>query len=48
MKKQIESYYIDMNGMLHTFIGDDEHISVIDVHTDERAKEVIVQLNLEL
>jgi len=48
MKQKIDSYYIDMNGTLHTFIGENEHISVRGVDTDERAQEVIAQLNIEL
>lgn len=40
----ITSYYIDENNVLHTFVGDMEHITISDVDSDERAKELIFEL----
>ena len=48
MKQKIDSYHIDIDGTLHTFIGESKHTSVRGVDTDERAQEVIAQLNIEL
>jgi len=48
MKPIIDSYYIDMNDVLHTFINESAHVTITGVKTDEQAKEVIEELNLEL
>ena len=42
---KITSYYIDDNNVLHTYIGDFKHITLLDVKSDIRANELIDELN---
>jgi hypothetical protein len=41
----ISSWYIDDNHVLHTYIGDKEHVSFSDVHSDEEAEHLIEEEN---
>lgn len=42
---KIDSYYIDDNNVLHTFIGDLKHITFEDVKSNEQAESIIFDLN---
>lgn len=42
---EITSYYIDDNYVLHTYIGQEKHITVSNVFTDEQAEELINMFN---
>ena len=42
---KITSYYIDDDHVLHTFIGNMEHVFITDVYSDEEAENIIEDLN---
>ena len=44
----IDSYYIDDDNIMHTFIGKLTHVTISDVVSDEQAEELIGELNDEL
>ena len=43
----IDSYYI-LKNTLHTFIGDEEHITISNVRSDIQAENLIDALNCEI
>ena len=43
--EKIDSYYIDDNNVLHTFIGDLKHITFEGVTSNEQAETIIFDLN---
>jgi hypothetical protein len=43
--EKIDSYYIDDNNVLHTFIGNLKHITLEDVTSNEQAESIIFDLN---
>ena len=43
--EKINSYYIDGNNVLHTFIGDLKHITFADITSNEQAESIIDDLN---
>jgi hypothetical protein len=45
--QKINSYYIDENKVLHTFIGDLKHITFEDITSNEQAESIIADLNGE-
>ena len=45
---KITSYYIDDKNTLHTWIGEIKHVTISDVMSDEKAKELIEELEAEL
>ena len=44
----IDSYYIDDNKILHTFIGDVKHVTFSNVDNLLQAKELIKEENINL
>jgi hypothetical protein len=45
---KITSYYIDDNYTLHTYIGNEKHVTISNVFTDNEAEELINQLDNQL
>lgn len=45
--EKINSYHIDENNVLHTFIGDLKHITFQDITSNEQAESIIADLNGE-
>jgi hypothetical protein len=45
---RITSYYIDDNYVMHTYIGNEKHITISNVFTDNDAEELINQINNQL
>ena len=45
--QKIDSFYIDDNNVLHTYIGDLKHITFEDVTSIEQAQNIISDLNGE-
>jgi len=44
---EIDSYHIDEEGNLHTYIEKEKHFIISNVKTDKRANEIIEELNKE-
>jgi len=44
---KVDSYYIDENNNLHTYIKEKKHFIISNVKTDEKANEIIKELNDE-
>lgn len=44
----INSYYIDDNNVLHTYIDNVEHVTISEVYTDKQAEELIGELNSDM
>lgn len=45
---KITSYYIDDNYVMHTYIGNEKHITISDVFTDDDAERLINELDNQL
>ena len=45
---KITSYYIDDNYVLHTYIGNEKHITISNVFNEDQAEELVKRLDNQL